>query len=97
MTEDRCPYCLSPIEVKPKPLNEKLTNRQWVIYKAVLDAGPQGASSKDLLGLLADGRRPGTLRTCIYTINQIINPMRLAGRGGRYFLERVKWSEEGIE
>jgi hypothetical protein len=68
---------------------------QWTLYKMVLEAGPQGYSSKAMLEILGPGRKAVTLRTCIHSINQVINPMKLAGRGGRYFLERVNWSEEG--
>ncbi len=92
---ERCPYCMSMIE--RKPLKARLTTRQWDVYTAVVDAGPEGIAASDLLERHLPGRKPGSLRTCIYTINQLINPQRLEGRGGRYFLGRVNWSEEKIE
>ncbi len=85
----RCPYCFAPMEHVDIPFKEQLTNRQWVIYKAILDAGPAGYPAKGLLEKMTESRNPGTLRTCICAINKLIAPLRLDGRGGRYFLERV--------
>ena len=83
------------MKVEPPPLKARLSQLQWTIYKTVLEAGQSGYSTKALHDLLGPGRKAVTLRTCIHSINRIINPMKLAGRGGRYFLERVNWSEEG--
>ena len=88
MNEERCPYCLAPMTTEPTPLRDRLTNRQWIIYKAILQAGPDGYPVTALLEKLPEGRKPGTLRTCIFGINKLIKPLKLDGRGGRYFLER---------
>lgn len=93
MNTERCPYCLAPMTVEPEPLKERLNYRQWGVFKAVVDAGPQGVASKELLEKLPEGRKPGTLRTCIFKINKIIQPMRLDGRTGRYFLLRMEGKE----
>lgn len=89
---NRCPYCMAPME--ERPLERKLTYRQIPIYKAIVEAGVEGISNRDIMEQFLPGKSEGTLRSCIYSINQIINPQRLEGRGGRYYLSRVKWSEE---
>lgn len=89
---NRCPYCMAPME--RKPTDYRLTPRQWSVYKMVLDAGLEGVSIKDLMEDHFQGKSEGTLRTCVYAINQIINPLRLEGRGGKYYLGRSKWSGE---
>lgn len=88
----RCPYCMAPMEKKPSEY--RLTPRQWAVYKSVVDAGPEGITLEALMAEHFEGRAAATLRTCVYAINQIINPQRLEGRGGKYYLGRVKWSEE---
>ncbi len=88
----RCPYCMAPME--RKPVEYRLTPKQWAVYHSVVNSGQEGAPIKDLMEAHFHGKAEGTLRTCIYAINQIINPMRLEGRGGKYYLGRVKWSEE---
>lgn len=80
--------------MEERPLERKLTYRQIPIYKAIVEAGTGGISNKDIMEQFLPGRSEATLRSCIYSINQIINPQRLEGRGGRYYLGRVKWSEE---
>ena len=92
---NRCPYCLTLME--QKPIEHRLTVPQYHLYRTVVDAGPEGISAEDLLGVCLPGRSKVRLRTAVYAVNQIINPMRLAGKGGRYYLDRVKWSEEKVE
>ncbi len=88
----RCPYCMAPMEKNDR--SYRLTPRQWSVYKSVVDAGPQGISIEELMEEHFQGYKEGTLRTCVHAINQIINPLRLEGKARRYYLGRVKWSEE---
>lgn len=90
-----CPYCKQEMP-EDKPLAARLTPRQFAVYEAVVKAGPEGIGSQDLIDKCLTGRSSVTLRSCIYSINQIINPQRLAGRGGKYTLDRVNWSMEGL-
>lgn len=83
---NHCPYCLAPME--PKPLEHKLTNRQWQIFTAVSKAGPDGISLSELLESLMPDRSAGTVRSCICALNKIIYPMVIRARGGIYFLDR---------
>jgi len=86
---------MTPME--PKPLEARLTARQWNVYRAVVNAGPEGIETDELFKKLPGAKSPVTLRSCVHAVNQIINPMCLRGRNGRYYLERVKWSTEGEE
>ena len=92
---ERCPYCLKPIQ--DKPIQAKMTPRQWRIYNAIVSAGPEGMAADRLLFEYMPECKAGTLRTCIHSINALINPRCLRGRGGRYYLDRVNWSEEPID
>lgn len=74
----------------------RLTPRQYAVYSAVVQAGVAGIDAQELMDKHLTGRSSVTLRSCIYSINQIINPMKLAGKGGRYTLDRVDWSMEGL-
>ena len=94
MTID-CPYCGAQME--QRPLHERLTKVQLEIYETVVAAGPEGVLAIDLLEKHLPGRNIGTLRSRVYSINQIINPMCLRGRKEKYYLERVKWSTEGLD
>ena len=90
---ERCPYCMSPME--NKPMNQRMTHRHFLIFKSVLDAGAAGCRTEDLINDCLPGRAPTTLRTCVYAINRIIKPLRIRGHGGRYYLERSDWEENG--
>ena len=86
MTEevDRCPYCEAPMtHLEP---HQHMTPRQHNVYRAVVEAGPEGITTADLLEKHLPGRKPITLRSCVYSINKIIAPKCLRGRGGKYFL-----------
>jgi len=95
---DRCPYCLNPVKFRAQQdMVRSLTPRQYCIYMAIVEAGPNGKSSKELLETFLAGRQVGTLRTAIFGINSKISPMCLRSRAGRYYLSRVNWSEEPIK
>ena len=95
---ERCPYCLNPIKFRTsQDLMVRMSPRQYSVYMAVTEAGPNGKSTKDLMDAFFVGLKLGTLRTTIFSINTKIAPMCLRSRGGRYYLDRVKWSEEPIK
>lgn len=90
--ENRCPYCLAPME--PQPLESRFTERQWTLFNAIVDAGPRGISIEDLTEKLPFGRNTATVRTCIYAINKLISPMRLISRKRIYRLVRENNPDE---
>lgn len=92
---NRCPYCLALME--PRPLEHRLTQRQYAVYATITEAGPDGATHEELIDKCLPGRSAGTLRTCIVGINKLIGPLRLNGRGGRYYLNRVEQQEGSHE
>ena len=85
-----CPYCLHPM-TEEKPIHTRLTGTQWPIYKAIVDAGPEGISIHEIMEKFLPGKKTATLRTFIYAINRLVSPQLLKGRGGRYYLERLEY------
>lgn len=93
MTEkDICPYCQQEMK-EEKPLTARLSPRQFGIFEAIVRAGPGGVSALDLISEHLEGKSNTTLRTAIHGINQVIVPLKLAAKGGRYRLYRQEWLE----
>jgi len=88
MSETRCPYCKG--EIAPgSELMFKLTTRQFRVYNAVINSGPEGISVEELIKECLPGKSKTTIRTCVKAVNDRIGPLVIRSRGGRYHLGRA--------
>lgn len=80
-----CPYCGGEMDERPPEF--ELTAKQRVVYETILKAGPKGVSVRDLTAKFYIERSPMTLRSCIFNINQVIKPMKIASRDKTYSIQ----------
>lgn len=81
-----CPYCKAKMPDDPVPYRA-LTKKQRSVFEAVLAGGPNGIAIDRLMKDFFKGLSQGTLRSCVYNINQVIQPLTIRGRGGNYYLQ----------
>jgi len=80
-----CPYCKDEMTEPPAAL--KLTKRQRSVYEDIMSGGHDGYEMNKLMTRFYEGKNSVSLRTCIARINNIISPLKIRGRGKRYFID----------
>ncbi len=86
----QCPYCNSGMtDAGPMVrLRQRLSRKRFDIFETILSAGQDGISGAKLAKKFYRGGSPGSLRSCVCNINNVIDPMHIKCKNGTYYLIR---------